>query len=58
MDLNHFSLVAFAKSWGLFYFLGLSIVVLIYALRPANRKKFDDAANSILDKDNEDHPWQ
>jgi cytochrome c oxidase cbb3-type subunit 4 len=31
-------LVAFAKSYGLFYLIGMSIIVLIYALWPANRK--------------------
>ncbi|MDX3808465.1 cbb3-type cytochrome c oxidase subunit 3 [Bosea thiooxidans] len=51
MDLDHQSLVGFAKSWGLFYLLALAAGVLIYALWPANRKRFDRAKKSIFDKD-------
>jgi len=51
MGLDHEGLVVFAKSWGLFYLIALSIGVLIYALRPSNRKRFDRAKKSILDKD-------
>lgn len=51
MDLDHQSVVAFSKSWGLFYLIALSIGVLIYALWPSNRKRFDRAKKSILDKD-------
>ncbi len=42
-------LVYLSKSWGLFYLLALFIAVLVYALRPANKKRFDEAANSIFD---------
>lgn len=51
MGIGHDDLVAFAKSWGLFYLIALSIGVLIYALWPSNRKRFDRAKKSILDKD-------
>ena len=51
MDVDHQSLVAFAKSWGLFYLLALAVGVLIYALWPSNRARFDRAKKSILDKD-------
>lgn len=51
MDLNHQTLVGFAKSWGLFYLIALAIGVLIYALWPSNRARFDRAKKSILDKD-------
>lgn len=51
MDIDHQSLVAFAKSWGLFYLIALAAVVLIYALWPSNRARFDRARKSILDKD-------
>lgn len=50
MEVDHETLVAFSKSWGLFYLIALSIGVLIYALWPANRKRFDRAKHSILDK--------
>ena len=32
MDWTHETFVAVSKSWGLFYLVGLSIAVLIYAL--------------------------
>ncbi len=51
MDLDHETLVGFAKSWGLFYLLALAIGVLVYALWPANRMRFEHARKSILDTD-------
>lgn len=56
MDLDHTTVVAFAKSWGLFYLMGFFICVVIYALWPSNRKRFDRAKRSILDPD--DKPWK
>lgn len=55
MSLDHNSVVAFAKSWGLFYLIAMAIGVLIYAFWPSNRKRFDDAKKSIFDED--DKPW-
>ncbi|WEX08613.1 cbb3-type cytochrome c oxidase subunit 3 [Chelativorans sp. AA-79] len=49
MGFDHDTLVAFSKSWGLFYLIALSIGVLIYALWPSNRKRFERAKHSILD---------
>ena len=54
MGFEHDTLVAFSKSFGLFYLIALSIVVLIYACWPSNKARFDRAANSILDE--EDRP--
>ena len=57
---NDFS-VWFAKSFGLFYLIGLSIGVLIYVFWPSNKKPFDEAASSILeseDKPHRDQPWR
>ncbi len=51
MDVDHDSLVAFAKSWGLFYLIALAAGVLVYVFWPSNRKRFDRAKKSILDKD-------
>lgn len=48
MGFDHDALVAFAKSWGLFYLIGFSIAVLVYVFWPGNRKRFDRAKNSIL----------
>ena len=48
MIIEHAFLVAFSKSFGLFYLIALSIAVLIYAMWPSNKKRFDDAAQSIF----------
>lgn len=56
MGLDHGSVVAFAKSWGLFYLMGFFICVLVYTFWPANKKGFDRAKRSILDQD--DKPWK
>lgn len=53
---DHGTLVLFARSWGLFYLLALSIAVLAYTFWPANKKCFDRAAKSILN--DEDGPWR
>lgn len=51
MDVDHNSVVALAKSWGLFYLIALAVGVLIYTFWPGNRKRFNRAKKSILDKD-------
>lgn len=51
MDFDHQSIVGFAKSWGLFYLIALSVGVLVYVFWPSNRARFDRAKHSILDKD-------
>ena len=43
------------NSFGLFYFIGFSICVVVYAFWPSNKKPFDRAARDILD--GEDKPW-
>ncbi|MEO8559227.1 MAG: cbb3-type cytochrome c oxidase subunit 3 [Rhodospirillales bacterium] len=48
MSLDHDTAVWFSKSFGLFYLVGMSIIVVVYAYWPANRKRFDRAAKSIL----------
>lgn len=55
MTIDHAAVVAFAKSYGLFYLIGLSLIVLVYTFWPSNRKRFDRAAKSILN--DEDGPW-
>ena len=54
MGIPHESLVAFAKSFGLIYLIALSVGITIYAYWPSLGKRFDKAANSILD--DEDGP--
>ena len=56
MSFDHQAVVAFAKSFGLFYMIGLSICVLIYVFWPSNRRRFDEASKSILDDEN--RPWR
>ena len=56
MDVDHNTLVGFAKSWGLFYLIAMFIGVVAYAFWPPNRKKFTDAKRAILSED--DRPWQ
>jgi cytochrome c oxidase cbb3-type subunit 4 len=46
--IDHDTTVWFSKSFGLFYLLGLSLAVVVYAYWPANRKRFDRAAKSIF----------
>ena len=51
----HETLVAIAKSWGLFYLIALAIGVLVYTFWPGNRKRFNRAKNSIMN--DESGPW-
>jgi cytochrome c oxidase cbb3-type subunit 4 len=55
MDLDHNAVVAFSKTWGLLYLIALTLCVLAYTFWPSNRKRFDRAKHSILDRD--DRPW-
>jgi cytochrome c oxidase cbb3-type subunit IV len=48
MMVAHDTLVWFSKSFGLFYLLALSIIVLVYVYWPSNKQGFDQAAASIL----------
>ncbi|MGM0560722.1 MAG: cbb3-type cytochrome c oxidase subunit 3 [Pseudomonadota bacterium] len=54
MEIDHGTLVAFAKSFGLFYLMIFFAVVLVYACWPSNRDRFDRAKKSILN--DEDGP--
>lgn len=56
MPFDHDTLVAFSKSFGLFYLIALSVGALVYACWPSHRAKFDRAAQSIIDP--EDRPWR
>ena len=40
MDLDHNAIVAFSKSWGLFYLIAFALGVLVYTFWPSNRKRF------------------
>jgi cytochrome c oxidase cbb3-type subunit 4 len=51
MSFDYETLVGFSKSWGLFYLIGIGIVVVIYTFQRSNRQRFDKAKNDILDDD-------
>jgi len=44
-------LAQFAQTWGLLYFVILFVIVLVYALWPSNKKRFDDASKIPLRED-------
>ena len=54
IDTSHAGLVIVAKSFGLVYLVALSIGIVAYAFWPSLAKRFDRAANSIID--DEDKP--
>ncbi|MGD9843958.1 MAG: cbb3-type cytochrome c oxidase subunit 3 [Variibacter sp.] len=56
MTITHDLLVWLSKSFGLFYLIGLSLIVLAYAYWPSNRKPFERAAQAILSDD--DKPYR
>jgi len=51
MAIDHDTLTWVSKTLGLFYLIALSIAVMAYACWPANKARFDRAANSILHGD-------
>jgi cytochrome c oxidase cbb3-type subunit 4 len=54
--LDHATLVGFAKSFGLFYLIVMALGVGVYAYWPANRRRFDEAARTVIE--DEDVPWR
>ena len=56
MPFDHDTIVGFAKSFGLFYLIVLSVVALAYTFWPSNKTRFDRAAESIIQ--DEDKPWR
>ncbi len=50
MDLTYQDASYFAQTYGLIYLFGLFVIVLLYALWPKNKKKFDEAANIPLEE--------
>lgn len=49
--MDYRTLAEFAQTWGLVYMMAIFVGVLIYALRPSAKKKFDDAARIPLKED-------
>ena len=50
----HEDLVWLAQSFGLFYLIGLSAIVLVHVYWPSNKARFERAAGAILEA--EDRP--
>ena len=51
MDNTYRMIAEFAQTWGLVYFVGIFIAVLVYALWPSRKQQFDDAARMPLRED-------
>ncbi|GGE93545.1 MULTISPECIES: cbb3-type cytochrome c oxidase subunit 3 [Stappia] len=51
MNEAYTSVASFAQTWGLAYFVLLFAGVLVYALWPKNRSRFEDAAQIPLRED-------
>jgi cytochrome c oxidase cbb3-type subunit 4 len=45
------ALAEFAQTWGLVYFVIVFLVVLVYALWPSRKKRFEEAARIPLRED-------
>lgn len=41
----------FAQTWGLLYFVAVFLVVLVYALAPSRKDRFDEASRMPLQED-------
>lgn len=54
MDLDHDTVTAFAKTFGLLYLMAMFLGTAAYALWPSKKREFDRAARSVLD--DEDGP--
>ncbi|ODT77611.1 cbb3-type cytochrome oxidase subunit 3 [Devosia sp.] len=57
MPFDHDTVVGFAKSFGLFYLLGMTVICLAWTYWPSNKKGFDEAAKMPL-LEEEDRPWR
>jgi cytochrome c oxidase cbb3-type subunit 4 len=44
LDPTYAAVAHFAQTWGLAYFVAVLLAVLVYALWPSQRQKFDQAA--------------
>ncbi|MEH6477287.1 MAG: cbb3-type cytochrome c oxidase subunit 3 [Sneathiella sp.] len=51
MDITYQDASYFAQTYGLLYLFGLFVMVLIYALWPKNKEKFDAAARIPLEEE-------
>ena len=47
MNATYRAFAEFAQTWGLAYFVGLFVIVLVYALWPSRQRLFDEAARML-----------
>jgi cytochrome c oxidase cbb3-type subunit 4 len=55
MEIDHDTLVAIAKTFGLFLLIAGFAGAVVYALWPSKKDKFDRAARSVLDDEEGPH---
>lgn len=48
---SYIAAAQFAQSWGLIYFVGIFLAVLVYALWPSRQAQFDEASRIPLKED-------
>ena len=53
MQIDHDTLVGFAKTFGLFYLIAMFAAAAVYAFWPSKKAEFDRAAGSVLDDEEE-----
>ncbi|MBI3703480.1 MAG: cbb3-type cytochrome c oxidase subunit 3 [Rhizobiales bacterium] len=51
MDATYRAAAEFAQTWGLVYFVAIFVAVLLYALWPSRKQRFDEAARIPLRED-------
>ncbi len=51
MDATYRAAAEFAQTWGLAYFVVIFVLVLLYALWPARKQQFEEAARIPLRED-------
>lgn len=55
MELDHDTLTAFAKTFGLVYLMTMFLGTVAYAFWPSKKGEFDRAARSVLDDEDGPH---
>lgn len=59
MSVDHDTLVWLSKSFGLFYLVALSVLIVAYAYWPSNKQRYERAATIVLrDEEHGDRPWR
>jgi cytochrome c oxidase cbb3-type subunit 4 len=53
MNSTYAAVAEFAQTWGLLFFVIAFMVVVVYALWPSNKKRFDAAARTPLGEDDQ-----